>query len=186
MVSLPSLWMPILLSTVLVFLASFVTHMVLKYHWSDFRRMPLEDDVMETLRRFNIPPGDYVVPHPKDAAALRSKEFQEKVARGPRFVATIVPAGQTGMGAQLAQWFVFCTVVSVFAGYLTSRSVPAGAEYLHVSQVASTTAFIGYTLARWADVIWYRRSVTTALKYTFDGLLFGFITGGTFGGLWPQ
>ena len=185
MVPLTSLWLPIVLSAVIVFLASFVTHMVLTYHWTDFRKLPAEDEVMEALRRFKLPEGDFMVPHPQNAAAMKSKEFQEKLARGPVFIATVFKSGQQGMGAQLAQWFVFCLVVSLFAGYLTSRAVAAGAEYLDVSQIASTTAFIGYAMARWSDVIWYRRSVPAALKATFDGLLYGLLTGGAFGWLWP-
>jgi hypothetical protein len=76
--------------------------------------------------------------------------------------------------------------VSLFAGYLASRALAMGAEYLAVSQIASTTAFAGYVLARWSDVIWYRRSVSTAVKYTVDGLIYGLLTGGVFGWLWPR
>lgn len=62
MVPLGSLLMPILLSAVIVFVASSILHMVLPFHRSDFRKLPSEDGAMEALRRFNIPPGDYMVP----------------------------------------------------------------------------------------------------------------------------
>ena len=62
MVSIVSLWLPILLSAVIVFIASSIIHMLLKYHRSDFGRVPSEDEVMDALRPFNIPPGDYVIP----------------------------------------------------------------------------------------------------------------------------
>jgi hypothetical protein len=185
MVSLTSLWMPILVSAVAVFLASFVTHMLLKYHWADYGKVPAEQELMEAMRRYSVPPGDYMVPKPDSMAALQSPAFKEKLQRGPVFFATFFPNGERNMGAQLGLWFVFAAVVSLFAGYVATLSVPAGARYLDVSQVVSTTAFMGYTLARWADVIWYHRSVGTALRYTFDGLLYGFITGGVFGWLWP-
>jgi hypothetical protein len=186
MVSLPSLWLPIVISAVVVFLASFVLHMVLTYHHSDFRKMPAEDDVMEALRRFNLPEGDYLVPKPDNMAALKSKAYQEKLTRGPVLVATVFRGGRQGMGLQLGQWFVFCLVVSVFAGYMATRSLDSGAPYLRVSQIASTTAFLGYVMARWSDVIWYRRSVATAVKSTIDGLIYGLLTGGVFGWLWPK
>jgi hypothetical protein len=186
MVSLASLWLPIVLSAAIVFLASFVTHMVLTYHHSDFRKLPAEDDVMEALRRFNLPAGDYMVPRPANPGAVRSQEFQEKLNRGPVFIATVLKNGPQGMSTQLVQWFVFCVVVSLFAGYMASRSLEFGAPYLRVSQVASTTAFLGYVMAHWGDVIWYRRSVSTVLKSTFDGLLYGLLTGGVFGWLWPR
>jgi hypothetical protein len=85
---------------------------------------------------------------------------------------------------QLIQWFIYCLVVSLFAGYIASRTLPTGVEYLDVSQIVSTTAFLSYTMGRWADVVWYRKSASTALKYTFDGLLYGFATGGVFGWYW--
>jgi hypothetical protein len=185
MVSLSSLWLPILLSAVVVFFASFVTHMVLKYHWSDLRKLPAEDDVMEALRRFNLPPGDYIVPHAVDAKAMHAPEFIEKLGKGPVMTATVWKNGPHAMGGQLARWFAFCAVVSLFAGYLASRTLGVGAEYLAVSQVTSTTAFLGYSMARWADVIWYKRAASTAIKYTTDGVIYGLLTGGVFGWLWP-
>jgi hypothetical protein len=186
MVSLSSLWLPIVLSGIVVFVASFVMHMVLPHHHSDFRKMPAEDDVMEALRRFNLPQGDYMVPKPASLADMRSKEFLEKLNRGPVFVATIFRSGAHGMGAQLTQWFVFCVIVSLFAGYMTSRALETGAPYLRVSQIASTAAFLGYVMARWSDVIWYRRSASAAFKSTLDGVLYGLLTGGVFGWLWPR
>jgi hypothetical protein len=63
MVPISALWLPILLSAAIVFAASCIIHMVLPYHRGDFRGVPKEDEVMEALRRFNIPPGDYMMPH---------------------------------------------------------------------------------------------------------------------------
>jgi hypothetical protein len=90
------------------------------------------------------------------------------------------------MGEQLTQWFVYCAVVSLFAGYIASRAAGPGAPYMQVSQFASTTAFAGYGLALWQNSIWYRKKWTTTLKSNFDSLIYGFITGGVFGWLWPQ
>lgn len=184
MVSLMSLWTPIVLSAVAVFLLSFLTHMVLTYHRTDYRKVPSEDDLMDAMRRFNVPPGDYMIPRPQSIQDLQTKEFQEKLQRGPVFFGTFMPTGQRGMGAQLVQWFLYCVVVSFFCAYVASRTLPIGIEYLDVSQIVSTTAFLSYTMARWADVVWYRRSVSTTLKYTFDGLLYGLTTGGIFGWYW--
>ena len=52
MVSLLSLWMPILLSAVIVFFTSSFIHMLLPYHRKDYRKVPDEDPVMEALRKF--------------------------------------------------------------------------------------------------------------------------------------
>lgn len=186
MVSLTSLWLPILLSAVVVFVLSAIVHMVLPFHRNDFRKLPNEEQVLDALRKFNVPPGDYMAPKASGPADMRTKEFQEKFSRGPVFVATFMPSGPMTMGPQLVQWFVFCVVVSLFAGYIASRTLMAGTEYLKVSQIVSTTAFLGYVMAHWADVIWYRRSVTTMIKSTIDGIIFGLFTGGVFGWLWPK
>ena len=49
MVPWMSLWLPILLSAVAVFLLSSVVHMVLPYHRSDYKKVPSEDAVMEKV-----------------------------------------------------------------------------------------------------------------------------------------
>lgn len=185
MVSLTSLWMPILLSAVVVFVASSVIHMVLTYHRTDFAQLPKEAEVMEALRKFNVPPGDYIMPYCPNPADMKSPAFKEKWSRGPLMMATVWKPGPIQMGGQLIQWFVFCVIVSLFAGYLGSRTLAPGAEYLKVSQLTSTVAFMGYVMAHWGDVIWYKRQWKTAAKSTFDGLLFGLLTGGVFGWLWP-
>src|SRR5207253_2158262 len=105
MVALLSLWMPILLSAVAVFVASFVLHMLIPFHRSDYRKLPAEDEAMEALRRLNIPPGDYMVPRPGSPAALKDPAFLEKYKAGPVVVMTVMKSGSVGMGPQLAQWF---------------------------------------------------------------------------------
>ena len=62
MVSLLSLWLPIVLSAVIVFLASSIIHMALGYHANDFQPLAKEDEVAAALRAFDIPPGDYAMP----------------------------------------------------------------------------------------------------------------------------
>ena len=55
MVSLTALWLPIVLSTVLAFLASSVIHMVLGYHSTHWKRFPNEEGVLEALRSLTSP-----------------------------------------------------------------------------------------------------------------------------------
>ena len=57
MIPLTALWLPILLSTVIVFFASFIMHMVLAYHKSDYRKLPDEDRVPFALRRARVTRG---------------------------------------------------------------------------------------------------------------------------------
>jgi hypothetical protein len=182
-VPLTSLWLPIIASAVAVFLASFLIHMVLRYHRSDFRKVPAEDAVMEGLRSAGVPPGNYFMPHAGSPEAMKSPEYREKKNRGPVAVLTIM--GSPSMGRSLVQWFVYCIVVSVFAAYLAGRALSPGAEFAEVVRFAGTTAFVGYALAVWQNSIWYKIAWSTTIKSTFDGLIYGLSTGAVFAWLWP-
>ena len=186
MVPLVSLWMPIVVSAVIVFVLSSIIHMVLGYHRADYRRLANQDQVLDALRPLNIAPGDYMVPCPTNMKEMGSPEFKQKMERGPIFVGTFIRHNPAGMGGQLVQWFVYLLFVSLFAGYITSHALGPGAHYLQVFRFAGATAFAAYALGLWQDSIWYRRSWATTLRYTFDGLLYALMTAGTFGWLWPK
>lgn len=186
MVSLWSLWLPILLSAAAVFVASSVIHMALKYHRSDYGKVPAEDEVMEALRRFNIPPGDYLVPCAGRPESMKDPAFQEKIRKGPVLMMTVMRGFGEGMGKTFVLWFLYCAVIGVCAAYISGRALPAGAPYRAVFRFAGATAFYGYALALWQNSIWYKKSWMTTLKSTFDGLVYGLLTGGIFGWLWPK
>jgi hypothetical protein len=186
MVPVTSLWLPILVSAVIVFVASSIIHMVLPFHRKDYKPAPSEDAVMEALRRFNIPPGDYLVPCPSGPSSMKDPAFIAKRSKGPVAVMTVMPSGPVNMGTPLAQYFVYCVVVSLFAGYVAGAALPPGAPYLSVFRFAGTVAFVGYSLALAQSSIWYRRSWATTLRLTIDGLIYGMLTAGTFGWLWPR
>lgn len=50
MVPIHALWLPILLSAVIVFVASSIIHMVIPFHKSDYRKVPDEPKVLDSLR----------------------------------------------------------------------------------------------------------------------------------------
>lgn len=185
MVSIISLWLPILLSAVIVFIISSILHMVFTYHNSDFKKIPSEDQVMEDLRKYNIPPGDYMVPYSADNKERKSQEFKEKMNKGPLLITTILPSGQMGMGTSLFLWFIYCLIVSIIAAYITGHAVDAGAQYLAVFRFAGCTAFVGYSIALMQDSIWFKKSWSSTFKSMFDGLIYALFTAGVFGWLWP-
>ncbi|MDD5543965.1 MAG: hypothetical protein PHX83_12400 [Acidobacteriia bacterium] len=186
MVPLMSLWIPVLLSAVIVFIASSIFHMVLPFHHNDIRRLEKESEIQEALRRFSIPPGDYGLPMPASMKAMKSPEFIEKRKAGPVLFMTVIPNGPPTMGSSLALWFVYSVVVSIFSAYIAGRALRAGADYLAVFRFAGCTAFIGYALALLQNSIWYKRNWGTTLLTMFDGLIYGLLTAGTFGWLWPR
>jgi hypothetical protein len=185
MVSLTSLLVPILVSAVIVFLASSLVHMVFKYHQSDVQKVPSEQGVMDALRRFNIPPGDYMMPRAASPKEMKDPAFTEKLKQGPVALMTVMPPGPFSMGKSLTQWFVYCVVIALFAGYVASRTLPPGAPYLSVFRIVGTVAFIGFAGGLWQDSIWWNRKWSTTVKSTIDGLVYGLLTAGTFGWLWP-
>lgn len=186
MVSIPSLWLPVLLSGILVFVGSSVIHMFLSYHNNDFARLPDEDGAMDALRPFDIPPGDYVMPFAGGSEHLRSDEFKAKVEKGPVMVMTVYGPGDFfNMGPQLAQWFVYCMVVAVFAAYVATRTLAPGAEYLEVFRLTGTVAFACYAMALPQRSIWWKQRWSSTLKSIFDGFVYACLTAGAFGWLWP-
>jgi len=184
--ALHSLWLPILVSSVFVFVASSVIHMFLPWHKSDYRKVPDQDRVMEALRPFGIAPGDYMLPRPSGMQEMRSTEYLDKLKRGPVVILTVLPNGMMSMARSMTLWFLYLAIVAVFSAYVAGRALPVGARYLSVFRFAGATAFIGYSVALWQMSIWYRRAWSTTFKATVDGLIYALLTAGTFGWLWPR
>ena len=185
MVSIVSLWLPILLSAVAVFIVSSIIHMVLGYHKNDFVKLPSEEQVMDDLQKANIPPGDYYFPRAKDMKDMKSPEFIEKRKHGPVGFLTMMKSGPPNIGKDHVLWFIYSIIVGIFAAYIIGHFLPAGSNYLSVFRFAGATAFVGYSLALLQNSIWYKRNWAATLKSMFDGLIYALFTAGIFGWLWP-
>ena len=186
MTPLHLLWLPIVLSSVIVFIVSSVIHMVSPWHKNDYPKLASEDKVMDALRPLNIPPGDYLIPRPATREDMRSPEFLEKMKKGPVLVMTIWSGGSTQMGMTMVLWFLYSAVIGLFAAYVAGRALPVGSMYLHVFRFVGATAFLGYSAALWQMSIWYHRSWTITIKTTIDGLIYALLSAGVFGWLWPR
>ena len=186
MTELSALWLPILLSAVVVFVVSSIVHMAVPWHKNDYPKVPNEDKIMDALRPLAIPPGDYMIPRPSNPKEMRTPEFQDKLKKGPVLIVTALPNGGTSMATNLVLWFLYALIVSLFAAYIAGRALPAGTQYLRVFQFAGATAFIGYSVALWQMSIWYRRAWSTTITSTIDGLIYACLTAGVFGWLWPR
>jgi hypothetical protein len=183
---LSALWLPIVLSAVAVFIASSIIHMVLKWHDGDFAKVPDEERFRAAVGPLTIPPGDYIVPRACSMAEMKEPAFVQKWEEGPVAIMTVLPAGKQGMGKSLALWFVYSLVVSFIAAYVAGRALAPGVDYLEVFRFAGTTAFISYALGQWPASIWYGRKWRTTILSTLDGLIYGLLTAGVFGWLWPR
>ena len=93
MVPLLDLWLPILLSTVAVFILSLLVWTALPHHKSDFKKLPDEDSVINAMRERPPAPGGYMLPRAWTHAEVEDPEIAEKLTQGPVGFIFIVPSG---------------------------------------------------------------------------------------------
>jgi hypothetical protein len=185
MVPALSLWLPILLSAVLVFAVSSIIHMVLSFwHRDDFRALPDEAAVMDALRPFGIPEGEYVMPRACSGKEMQDPVFKAKLEQGPVAFLTVCPK-DFQMGKSLFLWFLYSLLVGLFAAYVAGRTLGPGTPYLEVFRITGAVAFSGYVLALLQTSIWYKRKWSTTAKHAVDGFIYALLTAGAFGWLWP-
>jgi hypothetical protein len=186
MVTIMSLWLPILLSAIAVFIASSVIHMVLPYHKSDYTKLPSEDGVLDALRKFDLPAGDYMFPRPDNMQDMKTPAFQEKYAKGPTGLMTIYEKGPWAMGSTMTIWFVYSVVIGIAAAYVAGHALPPGAPWKAVVRFTGATTFCCYGVALWQDSIWYKRSWATTLRSNFDSVIYAALSAALFACLWPK
>ena len=186
MVPLTALWLPILLAAIIVFMGSSILHMVLRYHRSDYRQIPQEEAVLTSLRDAGLARGVYMFPFVCGPQEQKKPEIQAKFRQGPVGILTVMPSGPMNMGKYLGSWFLFCLVISFFVAYLVGHTLPPGSNYLQVFRVAGTAAFMTYGLGHITNAIWGGQPASNTAKHVLDGLIYGLLTAGTFGWLWPR
>jgi hypothetical protein len=183
---LGAVWLPIVLSAVLVFILSSIIHMALKYHNSDYKRLPNEDAVRAAIRSGSAEPRQYIFPYAAEMKEMGSPEMRQKYAEGPIGVLYLRRPGPPTMGPALTQWFLFTLMVSLFVAYVAALTIPPGAEYLQVFRIVGAVAFLAYAAGQLPASIWMGKPWAVATKEVFDGLLYALVTAGTFGWLWPR
>src|ERR1700677_1739295 len=155
MTVLHTLWLPILLSSVFVFVASSILHMALPWwHKGDYVKLPQEDKVLDSLRPLATPPGDYMAPQAANFAEMKSPEFQEKLRKGPVMVLTVLPNGMFRMGKSLVLWFLYLLVVCILTGFVALHAIPEWSGHRAVYRIVGVTSFLGYNAALWQMTIW--------------------------------
>jgi hypothetical protein len=117
---------------------------------------------------------------------MKSPAVQEKQKQGPVGSLTVFPAGPVNMPKFLAMWFAYCVIVGVFTAYLAGRTAPSGTMYLAVFRVVGTVSFMAYGVGQLVNGIWGGQPWSMVIKHLFDGLVYGLLTAGTFGWLWPR
>jgi len=185
MVTLSALWLPILGSAVIVFLASSVLHMLLPFHRGDYRQLKNEDKVLADLRAAGVTPGDYHFPYACDPKAVGTPEMAEKYKAGPVGILTVIPNGPPNMAKYLGSWMIYCVAICILTAYVATIAVGPGAEYLTVFRLVSVVAFLGFAGAQAQSSIWKGQAWGTTAIHIADSLIYAVLTAGVFSWLWP-
>ncbi len=176
-----TLWLPILASAVVVFIAGAVIWMVMPWHKTDWGKTRDEEAVRGALK--NTPPGMYTVPNCPDPAQFKDPDMQQKFIDGPQAFITVVPSGVPAMGGKLAKMFLYNLFVAVICAYVLSRTTAVGADYLAIFRITGTVAFVAYGVAYIQESVWFGRKWSLTMKTFLDALIYGCLTGGMFGWL---
>jgi hypothetical protein len=185
MVSLAALWLPMLISAIIVFIASSIMHTVLPYHRGDYRQLPDEDKLLAVLRGAGLTRGLHIFPFTTHKE-MKTPAMQEKYKQGPVGMMTVFPNGPVAMPKFLGRWIGYCLIVAFFVAYLTGHTVAPGTSYLAAFRVAGTAAFMAYGLGQISNAIWKGQTWSMTIKEVMDGMVYSLLTAGTFGWLWPR
>lgn len=172
-------WMAIVVSSVIVFFASFLTHMVIPIHKGDFTKLPNEEEFLEANQ--SVPPGLYMFPFCEDHKLLNTPEFKAKMAKGPIGTISVFP-GEINMGRNLGLTFAFYVLVGIFVAYVGAHSLSQTATYMDKFRLCGTVAFASHGLGWMSMLIWYRSG--KFLPNFIDSVIYALLTGGVFGWLW--
>ena len=185
MVSLTSLWLPIVVAAVIVQIASTLSWMVLRLHRNDWAPLPDEDPVMSALKSQGADPGEYYFPFAAGPADWKDEGWQAKFKSGPVGFVTLAKPGEMAIGKNMAIYFTYLLIVQTFIAYVATLALAPGADYLKVFQVVGTVGILAFAGATPPDAIWMNRRWANIWRLIFDGVIFGLLTAGIFGWLWP-
>ena len=180
-----SLWIPVIVSAVVVFVVSSILHMALKYHHADIKVLPNEDAVREVLGKASPAPGVYFTPYCADMKKMKEQAVKEKFEKGPVAMITFYPKGAPVLPKHLALWFAFSVFVSFVAAYVARHTLRPGADGMLVMRITGTVAFAGYGLSHLSDSIWKGQPWANTARALADGVIYALLTGLTFLLLWP-
>ncbi len=178
---LTALWLPIVVSSVVLFFASAVAWMFMPHHRNDYAKLGSEEKFITLVRDLHVPVGRYMFPYCTHQEANDS-EMKRKFKEGPSGTLTVL--GHVNMGANVACTFVFFLIVNVCLAYLFWFAL-AGSDtsFLRVFRIAGTAGILTYTVAAIPNDIWFKRPAWTNI---LDGIVYGLIVGLIFAAMWPR
>ncbi len=180
------LWLPILVSAILVFALSAVSHMVLPWHRTEWGRITDASAIQAALR--GVEPGQYAFPAAPDPKQQMSSEWMEKWAAGPSGWLTLAPRGPIRMRRNMALSFVVFLVVAFYVAYVACRALGVAPAPSHraIFRIAGSVGFLGFGVGSVFHSIWYNRPWRAYVADVVDALVYSIVMGATFALLWPR
>jgi hypothetical protein len=179
------LWLPILISAVVVWIISAIVWMALPHHKRDFIGLPDEDGFLDYIRKSGIKPGNYVFPDFRGREAMKSTRVEKALNEGPVGHLSVWQMPLT-MGSKMFATFIVYLVVSTLIAYLTRVALPGAAPFAKVFQVAGTAGILAYCFSFIPNAVWFGSYKRTIVANVVDGIVYGLITGAIFAWRWPH
>jgi hypothetical protein len=180
-----TLWLPVIVSAVVVFLVSWVLHMALKYHRADYRRLPDEAGVRAALGKAAPSPGLYMTPYCEDPKQANEPAHKELFVKGPVALLSVAPNGMPNMGKHLGLWFGLSLLVSFLTAYVARKTMTPATDTVLVLRVTAAVAFGCYGIGPIIDSIWKWQPWGNTIRAMIDALVYAIATGLVFMWLWP-
>ncbi len=184
MTGLLDLWLPIVVSSVVVFIASGLAWMVLPHHKPDIKGLPDEDGFLDALRSMSLKPGQYMYPFCSCGSDMKDPEFNKKYEAGPHGMIIAAP-GAPSFGRNLLFVFIFYLVVGFFVAYIASITLAAGDEFARVFRVTGPVAILAYAFGMIPNALFFGRTFRSVSMDVLDGVVYGLLTAAIFGIFWP-
>jgi hypothetical protein len=175
-----SLWLPILISGVALFFASWAAWMLLPHHKGEWQGLPNEEQVLGALR--DVPPGQYMYPYACKPEDWKNEEFKRRVEAGPRGTLTTWKQ-PPNMAVNMLCTFLFFLAANFVIGYLTGIALDPGESFAKVFRFVGTAGILTYGTANILNGIWFGRKMVADI---IDGIVYGLITGLIFAAMWPN
>ena len=186
MITITSLGLAILVAAALVWIASALIWTVLPWHKGEYAGLPDESAALAALKTQDLQPGLYSFPHATSPNDFKDEATRLKFEEGPVGYLTVVPKGVPAMGKNMVLSFVFYVLVGVVVAYVASRTLSPGAEYMTVFRLTATVTWLAHGTAAIQEAIWFGRPWSSIARSLLDALIYGLLTGGVFGWLWPD
>ncbi len=174
------LWMPILVSSVVVFILSAIAWTVSPHHRGDYKAAGCEDELQKFLREAKLKPGRYMFPFAK-GDPNKDPVLKKKMEDGP--VGTLTIFNGIDMRSNLIWTYVFFLVTSTLIAYLAWFAMEGHPDQssFRVFRLVGTASILIYSCSAIPNDIWFKRPIVTNL---FDGVVFGLATGLIFAAMW--